>query len=165
MNQFIVMAEIVEAPQLRYTSDSQLPIAEMLVRFPGLRPDDPPSQVKVLGWGNLAQDMEGNFQPGDRVVIEGRLGMRMVNRSDLPDGKREKQAELTAQKIYPLGAGATLDLPPLSSEPSGDRASATPAKSAPQATSRSTVSKAVYRDTASSSDYDYDSSAQEDIPF
>ena len=40
MNHCILMAEIVETPQLRYTSDNQTPIAEFKVKIAGLRPDD-----------------------------------------------------------------------------------------------------------------------------
>ena len=40
MNSCILMAEIIQQPQLRYTPDNQLQIAEMLVQFPG-KPEDP----------------------------------------------------------------------------------------------------------------------------
>lgn len=102
MNSCILMAEIVQAPQLRYTSDNQSQIAEMLVQFPGSRPEDPPSTLKVVGWGNLAQEIHGNYHQGDRVIIEGRLSMITFERK--PEGFKEKRAELTAQKIYSLGS-------------------------------------------------------------
>jgi single-stranded DNA-binding protein len=97
------MAEIVQDPQLRYTSESQTQIAEMLVQFPGSRPEDPPSTLKVVGWGNLAQEIHEHYHQGDRVIIEGRLSMNTVERK--PEGFKEKRAELTAQKIYILGEG------------------------------------------------------------
>ncbi|MEA5466082.1 single-stranded DNA-binding protein [Leptothoe sp. PORK10 BA2] len=98
MNHCILMAEIVEVPQLRYTSDNQTPIAEFKVKIAGLRPEDSPSQFKVVGWGNLAQTIqEASYGPGDRVVIEGRLTMKSVDR---PEGFREKQAEITAQRLH-----------------------------------------------------------------
>ncbi|WP_246564221.1 single-stranded DNA-binding protein [Leptothoe spongobia] len=92
------MAEIVEVPQLRYTSDNQTPIAEFKVKIAGLRPDDSPSQFKAIGWGNLAQTIQdASYGPGDRVVIEGRLTMKSVDR---PEGFREKQAEITVQRLH-----------------------------------------------------------------
>ncbi|ESA38230.1 single-stranded dna-binding protein [Leptolyngbya sp. Heron Island J] len=98
MNHCILMAEIVEVPQLRYTSDNQTPIAEFKVKIAGLRPDDSPSQFKAIGWGNLAQTIqEASYGPGDRVVIEGRLTMKTVDR---PEGFREKQAEITVQRLH-----------------------------------------------------------------
>ena len=63
MNSCVLMAEIVEAPQLRYTNnDAMLAFAEMWVQFPGLRADDPPASLRVVGWGNLAQDIQQNYQ-------------------------------------------------------------------------------------------------------
>ncbi|XHX77689.1 MAG: single-stranded DNA-binding protein [Stenomitos frigidus ULC029] len=108
MNSCILMAEIVQAPELRYTSDTQTPIAEMFVEFPGLRAEDPPSRLKVVGWGNLAQEIQERFHQGDRVVIEGSLRMNTIER---PEGFKEKRAELTAQRIHSLGADTALEAP------------------------------------------------------
>jgi single-stranded DNA-binding protein len=105
MNSFILMAEIVQDPQLRYTTDGQTAIAEMMVQFPGLRDSDPVETVKVVGWGNLAQEIQTTYHQGDRVVIEGRLGMNTVER---PEGFREKIAEFTAQRVYRLGADTAV---------------------------------------------------------
>jgi len=104
MNSCILMAEIVQAPQLRYTTD-QMAIAEMLVQFPGLRTEDPPATLKVVGWGNLAQEIQQNYHQGDRVIIEGRLSMNTVER---PEGFKEKRAELTVQRIHSLGEGFNM---------------------------------------------------------
>ncbi len=105
------MAQIVQEPQLRFTSD-QMAIAEMLVEFTE-RGANAPSQLKVVGWGNLAQEIQKSYHQGDRVIIEGRLTMNSVQQ----DGYKEKRAELTVQKIYPLGAGTNLE----SSVSSGDQ--------------------------------------------
>jgi len=98
------MAEIVQEPQLRYTADN-VPIAEMLVQFSQPRQDDPPANLKVIGWGNLAQEIQQNYHQGDRVILEGRLGMITVER---PEGFKEKRAELTVQRIQNLGAGGNI---------------------------------------------------------
>lgn len=94
------MAEIVQAPQLRYTADNQTPISEFTVKFPGLRENDAPGQVKVVGWGNLAQEIQEKYREGDRVLLEGRLGMSTVER---PEGFKEKRAEITVQRVSPIG--------------------------------------------------------------
>jgi single-stranded DNA-binding protein len=93
------MAEIITDPQLRYIQDNQMAIAEMEVQFSGLRPDDPPAKLKVIGWGNLAQEISQKYHAGEQVVIEGRLSMNAVDR---PEGFKEKRAELVANKLYPL---------------------------------------------------------------
>lgn len=108
MNSCILMAEIVEDPQLRYTSDN-LEISEMLVRFPGMRPDDPPATLKVVGWGNMAKEIQQNYHEGDRVLIEGRLGMHTIERRE---GFKEKRAELTVQRIHALGADFDISSSP-----------------------------------------------------
>ncbi len=105
MNNCILMAEVVQAPQLRYTSDNQTPIAEMSVQFEALRDGDPPETLKVVGWGNLAQEIQERYHVGDRLIVEGRLGMVSFDR---PEGFKEKRAELTAQRIHQLGGGESI---------------------------------------------------------
>lgn len=124
------MAEIIQDPQLRYTPDAQVPIAEMLVQFPGSRPEDPPATLKVVGWGNLAQEIQERYHQGDHVVIEGRLNMNTIDR---PEGFKEKRAELTAQRIHSIGANAAgfsssaATSAPSNVVPLGSRTPATPA--------------------------------------
>ena len=93
------MGEIVEAPQLRYTADNQTPISEFVVKFPGLREGDAAGQIKVIGWGTLAQEIQERYQVGERVLLEGRLGMNTVER---PEGFKEKRAEMTVQRVTPI---------------------------------------------------------------
>lgn len=131
MNQCILMAEVIQDPQLRYTPD-QMAIAEMTVQFSGARPDDPPAPLKVVGWGNLAQEIQERYHTGDRLIIEGRLTMNTIER---PEGFKEKRAELTAQRVHKMGVGGletTQTLPnPGGAEPAvrqaPPRAAATPA--------------------------------------
>jgi single-strand DNA-binding protein len=105
MNNCILMAEITQDPQLRYTSDNQTAVAEMVVQFAGLRDDEPMATLKVVGWGNLAQEIQERYHQGDRVIIEGRLGMNSIDRQE---GFKEKRAELTVQRIHLLDAGTTV---------------------------------------------------------
>jgi single-strand DNA-binding protein len=148
MNSCIIMAEITRPPQLRYTQDTQIAIADMEVQFSGLRPEDPPAKMKVVGWGNLATEMQQSYQIGDRVVIEGRLGMNTVERQE---GFKEKQAELTASKIYSLGA---MDL---NAAPIADSA---PMGVTPTASPTATRSKAPKASPPPTAEPDFD-----DIPF
>lgn len=97
MNHCLLEVEVKTAPTLRYTQDNKTPIAEMEVIFDGLRPDDKPSHLKVVGWGNLAQGLQQNITVGQRLVIEGRLRMNTISRDD---GSKEKQAELTLSRMH-----------------------------------------------------------------
>lgn len=167
MNSCILMAEIVQAPELRYTSDTQTPIAEMFVEFPGLRAEDPPSRLKVVGWGNLAQEIQERFHEGDRVVIEGSLRMNTVDR---PEGFKEKRAELTAQRIHSLGADTALEAsttvvatPASTNQTTKPSAGATPAAKPASSSSTPTAKAKAGKfqsapETAAEPDFD-------DIPF
>lgn len=137
MNSCILLADIVQDPQLRYTADN-LAIAEMVVQIEGVRESDPPSTLKVVGWGNLAQEIQEQYHVGDRVLIEGRLNINTVDR---PEGFKEKQAELTAQRLHRVGASdpsvaasytapAAVSLPTPSA--SASRSSSAPAPRAPR---------------------------------
>jgi single-strand DNA-binding protein len=103
VNHCLLEVEVLEAPQVRYTQENQTPVAEMAVQIEGLRPDDPPGQIKVVGWGNLAQDLQNRVQVGQRLVLEGRLRMNTVSR---PDGIKEKRAEFTLSRLHSLGQGS-----------------------------------------------------------
>lgn len=126
MNNCILMAEVLQAPQLRYTSDTQLEVTEMLVQFEGQREGDPPCTLKVVAWGNLAKEVEQRYRQGDRVVIEGRLSVNSITRQE---GFKEERAELVAQKFYTWGSAEALG---------GDSASS-PSASTPVSAPRSTA--------------------------
>ena len=105
MNICILMAKIVRNPELRYTQDTQIPFAQMLVEFEGSRPEDPPSTLKVVGWGEkLANEIKENYTEGDNLIIEGRLSMNMIDRTE---GFKEKRAELRASRVYRVEGLAT----------------------------------------------------------
>ena len=99
MNHCLIQAVINSAPQMRFTKENQIPIAEMIVKFKGLRSEDPTRDLKIIGWGNIAQEMLDELKEGQNIVIEGRLKMNSVTRKD---GTKEKQPELTASKIHQL---------------------------------------------------------------
>ena len=100
MNHCLIQGVVNSAPQMRYTKENQTPIAEMIVNFKGLRSEDTTRDLKIIGWGNIAQEMVDELKEGQNVVIEGRLKMNSVTRKD---GTKEKQPELTASKIHQIG--------------------------------------------------------------
>lgn len=129
VNHCLLEAEVLEAPQIRYTQDSQTPIAEMTVQIEGLRPDDPPGTLKVVGWGNLAQDLQNRVQAGQKLVLEGRLRMNTVARQD---GVKEKRAELTLARLHPLsGTGAAQAGAPPAAVPAASGRPPAPQAAAP----------------------------------
>ena len=123
MNHCVLEVEVIDAPTVRYTQDNQTPIAEMAVRFDPLREGDPPGELKVVGWGNLAQELQNRVQTGQRLLIEGRLRMNTMPRGD---GMKEKRAEFTLARLHPIGAAATGAAP--SGNPSAPTPEAAPTK-------------------------------------
>jgi single-strand DNA-binding protein len=132
MNSCILMAEIIKNPELRYTADNQMAVADMFVQFsppPGSRPDDRSPTIEVVGWGNLATEMKENYKQGDQIAIEGRLEMNTIER----DGYKEKRARLVASRLYhvmatdattpaaPMGASVAPSAAPSSPPPAATR--------------------------------------------
>jgi single-stranded DNA-binding protein len=113
MNSCILMAEIIQEPQLRYTADNQTAITEMLVQFDSIRADDPPATLKAIAWGNRAQEIYNDYKVGDRLVFQGRLSMKTFDR---PEGFKEKRAELVISRVYPLGTAVNTPTPSLPSQ-------------------------------------------------
>ncbi len=105
MNHCLIQAVINSAPQMRYTKENKTPIAEMTVNFKGLRDEDPSRELKVLGWGTIAQEMVDELEEGQNIVIEGRLRMNSVTRKD---GTKEKQTELTASRIHHISPAVKI---------------------------------------------------------
>ncbi|AIE73453.1 MULTISPECIES: single-stranded DNA-binding protein [unclassified Synechocystis] len=106
MNSFVLMATVIREPELRFTKDNQTPVCEFLVEFPGIRDDSPKESLKVVGWGNLANTIKETYHPGDRLIIEGRLGINTVERQE---GFKEKRAELTAARISLVDGGNAIN--------------------------------------------------------
>jgi single-strand DNA-binding protein len=151
MNSCILMAEIIKNPELRYTADNQMAVADMFVQFApplGSRPDDTHPTIEVVGWGNLATEIKENYKQGDRVTIEGRLEMTTFEQ----DGYKEKRAKLVASRIYHIMAVDT----PAATSSMGSSA----APSSPPPSSRTTTTKAPLTTEPPAFDADEDK-----IPF
>lgn len=98
MNSCVLMAQIVSDPELRQTQDGTN-VANMLVEFESSKPEEPTSKLRVVGWGSLAEEISQKYRTGDRVILDGRLSMNLL---DMPEGYKEKRAELVVSKIFPL---------------------------------------------------------------
>ena len=106
MNHCLLEVTVQVAPTIRYTQDNKTAIAEMDVSFNGLRQDDPPGSLKVIGWGSLAQDLQNRVQVGQKLILEGRLRINTVPRQD---GTKEKRAEFTLSKIHSSSSNPNQD--------------------------------------------------------
>jgi single-strand DNA-binding protein len=168
MNSCILMAEVIQEAQLRYTSDNQTPITELWVQFPGQRDEDPPERLRVVGWGNLAQEMENSgYQVGDRLIVEGRL---TINSVDRPEGFKEKRVELTASRIHRIAADASVTssapvaAPTAAAKPAPSAAPTAAAKPAPSR-SKPVASEAPAAKTPAYTAGGGETADFDDIPF
>ena len=96
---------VKKAPTVRFTQDNKTPIAEIEAEFASLRADAPPSTIKVIGWGKLAEELQNTVQINSKLIIEGRLRMNSVPRQD---GTKEKRAEFTLSRIHPFSTNKTV---------------------------------------------------------
>ena len=105
---------VKKAPTVRFTQDNKTPLAEIEAEFDSLRADAPPSTIKVVGWGKLAEELQNTVQVNSKLVIEGRLRMNTVPRQD---GTKEKQAEFTLSRIHPFSSNTAVSSMASTSQP------------------------------------------------
>ncbi len=106
MNSCILLAQIIKEPELRYTAESQAATVQMLIQFPSLRSEDPPSTMRAVGWGDLANEIKERYHEGETILIHGRIQINTIER---PEGFKEKRPEILISKIYPLGTDLLID--------------------------------------------------------
>ena len=117
MNHCILEILVKKAPTIRFTQDNKTPLAEIEAEFESLRTDAPPSTIKVIGWGKLAEELQNTVQVNSKLVIEGRLRMNSVPRQD---GTKEKRAEFTLSRIHPFSTNKAVSSTP-SKSPSNQK--------------------------------------------
>ncbi len=101
MNNCTLALKISQAPQIRYTPNSQI-VGEVVGEFYSPhhhekeRPS-PASTFKVIAWGEHLAEQLNAVEVGGLYVVCGRLSMMTTER---PEGFKEKQAELIAERIF-----------------------------------------------------------------
>lgn len=99
MNVIALLGNLQSEPELRKTQDG-LARMSMMLSFAAERPDEADYQIRVVAFGNLAEETHKNFHHGDSVAVEGRLQAETRTR---PDGMKEKVTEVIARKIHGTG--------------------------------------------------------------
>lgn len=116
MNAIALMGTLQSDPELRFTPDG-LARASVLLSFPAAKAEEADYQIRVVAFGNLAEEVHKAFHHGDSVVVEGRL---QADSRSKPDGTKEKYNELIARRLYAVGsvrAGAEETVPASSPSP------------------------------------------------
>ena len=103
MNSCILMAKIISDPELRHIQPDgggePIAVTSLLVEFESIQPEQPSATLKVVGWRNMAEEIKKDYSNGDRVIIQGRLAMNVIERQNV----KEKKAELVVSRIYTIG--------------------------------------------------------------
>ncbi|MBC8121017.1 MAG: single-stranded DNA-binding protein [Gemmatimonadaceae bacterium] len=100
MNAIALMGTLQSDPELRFTPDG-LARASVLLSFPAAKAEEADYQIRVVAFGNLAEEVHKAFHHGDSVVVEGRL---QADSRSKPDGTKEKYNELIARRLYAVGS-------------------------------------------------------------
>jgi single-strand DNA-binding protein len=97
MNSCTIGGIILEKPESRYTTDGEWKVANFFIEFSyGAGDNRKTGRLKAVAWGLNTEQAE-KLEPGDAVILEGRLSMNAIER---PEGFKEKRAELTANRIF-----------------------------------------------------------------
>jgi single-stranded DNA-binding protein len=97
MNSCTIGGTILEKPESRYTLDGEQKVANFYLEFfYGSGDNRQAGRLKTVVWGLNAEQAE-KLEPGDAVILEGRLSMNSI---ECPEGFKEKRAEFTANRIF-----------------------------------------------------------------
>ncbi len=129
MNTIALQGILQSAPELRHTQDG-LAQASAMLSFPSAKPDEADYTIRLVCFGNLAEEFHQAFQQGESVIVEGRLHAETRTK---PDGSKERVVELIARRAHHLAAAATQPQPKaVKAQP----APTPPRQTAPPASSR-----------------------------
>ena len=94
-----VSGTVVKAPEKRFTQND-MAIAGFSLNI------DPQNEtiLRVVAFGNLAENVSATVTQGDEVLVEGRL---QINTYKLPNGKDKKVFEINANAVEKMGAGSS----------------------------------------------------------
>lgn len=104
-----ITGSVVKAPEKRFTQND-MPIASFTVNFDAANN----GLIRVIAFGQLAENISSIVSVGDNVAVEGRL---QVNSYKLPNGKDKKVFEINANSVEKLGISSST---PQASLPQND---------------------------------------------
>lgn len=94
MNYSCFIVKIVNEP-ISSQFKNNISLVEMLVKFSTVRKVNTIETLRVLIWGNLAEDIIKYYQVNDYIIIEGYV--RNFSETGIKD-----QVEVSVKKVYPF---------------------------------------------------------------
>jgi single-strand DNA-binding protein len=106
MNVIALAGTLQSEPELRYTQDG-LPRLSVILSFVAEKEGEGDYKIRVIAFGDLANEVHQNYHHGDSIFIEGRLQVEKRSKSSAATReemeKKETVAELIARKFYKAG--------------------------------------------------------------
>lgn len=102
MNSITLQGTIISQPELRYTSEEQIPISTSLLEYlqVGQGGEDTPVRVKLQGWGKNNSEALQSTQVGQEVILTGHIRLNTV---EFEDGYKQKLAEINLSNLVVVG--------------------------------------------------------------
>jgi single-stranded DNA-binding protein len=98
MNYIGGVVRILEIPTLKINKN-EIPFTNFRVQLSQLRSKQSKTTLKVLAWGNLAEDVVKYYRVDDYVLIEGYLSVR---KSITEKDNKNQFLQVNVFKIFPL---------------------------------------------------------------
>lgn len=97
MNKVILVGRLAQDPEVRYTQSGKAVASFSLAvnRF-GIGQKETADFIPIVAWEKLAEICGNNLTKGRRILVEGRLQIRVY---DANDGSKRRVAEVIAQNI------------------------------------------------------------------
>ncbi len=154
----VLSGSVIASPEKRFTPNNTAVANFDLKVTPSPRFNgqvDEPYTVKVTCWTRLAEGVSEQLQPGDQVIVEGKL---LINTFQTPEGVQKKTFEIEAHSVDQI-SGAVKSITAESVQTTSNTAPApTPTSPAPAMASASAPS-------SSGTLPPDDSLTEDDIPF
>ena len=102
MNSITLQGQIVSPPELRYTSEEQIPISTSLLEFIQIVQggEEAPMHISLKAWGKNNSEALQSVEVGQHVIITGNIRLNTIEQ---PDGYKAKRAEVNISNLVVVG--------------------------------------------------------------
>jgi len=107
VNKVILVGRLAQDPEVRYTQSGKAVASFNLAvnRFSSGQGQNNADFIPIVAWEKLAETCGNNIGKGSKVLVDGRLQIRMYEASD---GQKRRVAEVVAQSIEFLDKRQTV---------------------------------------------------------
>ena len=96
LNSITLHGRLGRDPELRYTQQSQIPVASFSIAVDRNGKDAGTDWINIVAWNKTAELIDKYFRKGDEILISGRLQIRSYEDKN---GNKRTVAEVVADRI------------------------------------------------------------------